>query len=98
MLSLILLSVLLGSLQSQVETLPLDYVCPMDPDVRAALPGSCSRCGVKLGAGVVGPIGVVHGLKLRPRRDETGLCSDRSRRRCARSKIAAARSACGSVG
>ena len=67
MLSLILLSVLLGSAQSQVEALPLDYVCPMDPDVRAALPGSCSRCGMKLVAGVIDPIEVALDLKLRPR-------------------------------
>ena len=67
MLSLILLSALLGSLQSQVETLPLDYVCPMDPDVRAALPGSCSRCGMKLIAGVIDPIEYGLDLNLRPR-------------------------------
>ena len=65
MLSLILLSALLGSLQSQVETLPLDYVCPMDPDVRAALPGSCSRCGMKLIAGVIDPIEYGLDLNLR---------------------------------
>ena len=32
--------------------LPLDYVCPMDPDVRSASPGNCSRCGMKLVLGV----------------------------------------------
>ena len=67
MFSLILLSVLLGSAQSEVETLPLDYVCPMDPDVRAALPGSCSRCGMKLIAGVIDLIEYGLDLGLRPR-------------------------------
>jgi hypothetical protein len=66
MLSLILLSVLLSSVQSQVETQPNDYVCPMDPDVRAALPGSCSRCGMKLIVGVIDPIEYGLDLKLQP--------------------------------
>src|SRR6185436_17617510 len=67
MLALILQSVLLVSVPSQVETLPLDYVCPMDPDVRAAFPGSCSRCGMKLIAGVIDPIEYALDLRLRPR-------------------------------
>jgi heavy metal-binding protein len=67
MLSLILLAVLQGSAQTQVETLPLDYVCPMDPDVRAALPGNCTRCGMKLIVGVVDPIEYGLDLRLQPR-------------------------------
>jgi hypothetical protein len=31
---------------------PLDYVCPMDPDVRSDKPGVCSRCGMPLKLGV----------------------------------------------
>src|SRR5882762_262978 len=31
---------------------PLDYVCPMDRDVRSATPGKCSRCGMKLVVGI----------------------------------------------
>src|SRR3954453_14040979 len=27
---------------------PNDWVCPMDPDVHAAQPGVCPRCGMKL--------------------------------------------------
>jgi hypothetical protein len=34
---------------------PLDYVCPMDPDVRAATPGICPRCGMKLVMGIPDP-------------------------------------------
>jgi hypothetical protein len=67
MLPLILLSVLLSSTQSQVETEPLDYVCPMDPDIRAVLPGTCSRCGMKLIVGVVDPIEYGLDLRLQPR-------------------------------
>ena len=32
------------------------YVCPMDPDVRASRPGVCSRCGMKLVAGLPEPV------------------------------------------
>ncbi len=34
---------------------PLDYVCPMDPDIRSATPGVCSRCGMKLVMGIPDP-------------------------------------------
>jgi Heavy metal binding domain len=64
--SLILLSALLGSAQDEVETRPLDYVCPMDPDVRATAPGSCSRCGMKLVAGAIDSIEYGVDLKLQP--------------------------------
>jgi hypothetical protein len=30
----------------------LEYVCPMDADIRSATPGICSRCGMKLVPGV----------------------------------------------
>jgi hypothetical protein len=34
---------------------PLDYVCPMDPDIRSATAGHCSRCGMKLVIGIPDP-------------------------------------------
>ncbi len=44
---------LAGPFQSApVPTLPQDYVCPMDPDVRSATPGVCPRCGMKLVLGI----------------------------------------------
>jgi len=67
MLSLILLSVLLSSPQGQIETPPLDFVCPMDPDVRAPLPGRCSRCGMELKVGVLDPIEYTLDLEMQPR-------------------------------
>lgn len=67
MLSLILVSALLGSAASQVEVPSLDYVCPMDPEVRAALPGSCNRCGMKLVVGVADPLEYALDVELRPR-------------------------------
>jgi len=35
---------------------PLDYVCPMDPDVRSATPGVCPRCGMTLVLGIPDPV------------------------------------------
>ncbi len=34
------------------DTNALDYVCPMDPDVRSDKPGKCSRCGMTLKLGI----------------------------------------------
>jgi hypothetical protein len=36
----------------ELANVPLDYYCPMDPDVRSATPGNCSKCGMKLVLGV----------------------------------------------
>jgi len=38
----------------QASTTPgsLDYVCPMDPDIRSDKPGACPRCGMKLVLGI----------------------------------------------
>lgn len=46
---------------------PADYVCPMDPDIRSARAGVCSRCGMKLVLGI--PDGSEYPLELsvRPR-------------------------------
>src|SRR6476646_2268742 len=46
-----LLSLLLAQQPPQPQ-LPLDYVCPMDHDVRSAAPGKCTRCGMKLVVGI----------------------------------------------
>jgi hypothetical protein len=34
----------------------LAYVCPMDPDIRSAGPGKCTRCGMALVAGIPEPV------------------------------------------
>lgn len=63
----ILLSALLSA-QAPDPAGPLDYVCPMDPEVRSAIPGICSRCGMKLTVGVHDPVEYILDLKLQPRR------------------------------
>jgi hypothetical protein len=62
---LISLLVLYG--QEPAEAPALDFICPMDPDVRAAAPGQCPRCGMKLRVGVPDAIEYPMDLELRPR-------------------------------
>jgi hypothetical protein len=49
---LLLLGFLLGAMWAQDKV----YVCPMDPDVRSSKEGVCSRCGMKLVAGLPDPV------------------------------------------
>jgi len=42
------------------------YVCPMDPDVRSSKEGVCSRCGMKLVAGLPDPIEYPMDLSILP--------------------------------
>ena len=44
------------------------YVCPMDPDVRSNKEGVCSRCGMKLVAGLPDPVEYQLDLSVNPRR------------------------------
>lgn len=41
---------------------PVEFVCPMDPDVRSNGPGKCPRCGMKLVAGI--PDGAEYPVEL----------------------------------
>lgn len=50
----------------------LDYVCPMDPGVRAATPGKCPRCGMTLVLKVPDPIEYPLRLSLTPRTPRPG--------------------------
>jgi hypothetical protein len=40
----------------------VEFVCPMDPDVRSKAPGKCSRCGMKLEAGI--PEGIAYLVRI----------------------------------
>jgi len=48
------------------------YVCPMDPDVRGTKPGVCSRCGMKLVAGLPDPVEYHVDLSVMPRAPKVG--------------------------
>jgi hypothetical protein len=50
----------------------LDYVCPMDPDVRSDRPGTCPRCGMKLVLGIPDPIEYPMDLSVEPRQFHAG--------------------------
>jgi hypothetical protein len=55
----LLLSTALISAQTQIAPNPSKdpiYFCPMDKDIRSNTPGTCSRCGMKLVAGVPDPV------------------------------------------
>lgn len=41
-----------GSAAAFFQPAPLDYVCPMDRDIRSKTPGVCPRCGMKLVPGI----------------------------------------------
>ena len=46
---------------------PVEWICPMDADVRSKNPGKCPRCGMKLEAGLPEPIEYSMLLKTTPR-------------------------------
>jgi len=51
---------------------PVEFICPMDPDVRSAKPGRCPRCGMQL---VVGSFEILEypvSLRLRPKTPRPG--------------------------
>lgn len=61
-------------LAQQPPPAPADaiFVCPMDPDVRGTKPGVCSRCGMKLVAGLPDPVEYHLDLSVTPRALKVG--------------------------
>lgn len=51
---------------------PVEFVCPMDKDVRSKTPGKCPRCGMPLEAGVREPVEYRLGLKVQPKNVPAG--------------------------
>lgn len=66
------MALLLGALAIAQLAPPLDYVCPMDRDVRSAGPGKCPRCGMSLVLGIPDPIEYPLELTLTPRMPKPG--------------------------
>jgi hypothetical protein len=51
---------------------PVEFLCPMDPDIREKKPGRCPRCGMKLLPGLPDPIEYPVQLQLMPRAPKPG--------------------------
>jgi hypothetical protein len=69
--------ILVGVLGAQAQTTPDPskdpvYFCPMDRDIRSNTPGNCSRCGMKLVAGVPDSVEYHLDLTVTPRVPKPG--------------------------
>jgi hypothetical protein len=51
----------------------IEYVCPMDPDIRTKEPGKCPRCGMKLVAGIPDPHEFAVNIVTLPRTLKAGV-------------------------
>ncbi len=57
----------------RAQEVPVDFLCPMDPDVRSKTPGKCPRCGMKLEAGLPEPSEYPMSLTIHPNPPRPGL-------------------------
>lgn len=57
---------LLGAGAAAAQEPPVEWVCPMDPEIRAKAPGRCSRCGMKLEPGILQPMDYRVTLEIDP--------------------------------
>ena len=51
---------------------PVEFVCPMDPDVRSKAPGKCPRCGMNLVAGIPEQMEYPVNLQVTPKAPRPG--------------------------
>src|SRR6185437_4433208 len=80
-LGILLASVLLAQTpQPALQTLqpllkeppPVEWVCPMDHDIRSSGPGKCPRCGITMVPGIPDQVEYPVALKLTPRNFHAG--------------------------
>jgi hypothetical protein len=57
---------------AESEPPPVDFVCPMDPDVHSPTPGKCPRCGMTLVPGIPDPMEYELDLSLKPPAPQPG--------------------------
>jgi hypothetical protein len=50
----------------------IEFVCPMDPEIRAKGPGRCAKCGMALVAGIPRPVEYPVNLSITPRQAPPG--------------------------
>jgi len=60
------------ALATLVAQNPVEFVCPMDPEIRSKTPGKCSKCGMKLEPGIPQPVEYPLSLKADPPRIPSG--------------------------
>src|SRR5260370_947462 len=72
LIAILLVLAATGQVAAPPAQAPLDYYCPMDPDVRSATPGKCPRCGMTLRLGIPEPIEYPMDLKLVPPAPKAG--------------------------
>src|SRR4029077_1536401 len=51
---------------------PIEFTCPMDPEVRSAQPGKCPKCGMKLEAGIREQVEYPLSLRVTPKQIPAG--------------------------
>ena len=51
---------------------PIEFTCPMDPEVRSASPGKCPKCGMKLEAGIREQVEYPLHLRVTPKQIPAG--------------------------
>lgn len=69
----LLLLLLVSAFAFGQEPPPVDFVCPMDPDVHSVAPGKCPRCGMALVPGIPDPIEYDLELSLKPAAPKPGV-------------------------
>lgn len=67
MRKLLLIAAAMVMAAQEPREIPVDFVCPMDPEVHAKDPGKCPRCGMRLVAGIPDPLEYPVDLRLSPR-------------------------------
>src|SRR5256885_3672777 len=65
-LLLIPVAILVAAAQEPQPPPPIEFTCPMDPDVRSKTPGKCPRCGMALEAGIQQPVDYLLNLTTMP--------------------------------
>jgi hypothetical protein len=68
----IFLATSLTALAQEPAGKPVEFICPMDPDVRQFKPGRCPRCGMKLVPGLPDPVEYPLLLSATPRNPKPG--------------------------
>jgi hypothetical protein len=57
---------------ARAQQAPVQWVCPMDPDVRSPRPARCRKCGMALVAGIPEPVEYLVSMSVTPRAPRPG--------------------------